>query len=81
VQIVDWDRGGDVPLLTTRIGTDDTYTGCFSAENFRSSNGEVQGPGLIVGVFNGQGCCWLHPPRGSAGYWLSLLPKLDKIQP
>lgn len=45
VQIVVWDRVGDDPLVSTR----------FSAEEFRSPTAEVQGPDLIVRVFNEHG--------------------------
>jgi len=63
VQIVDWDRGGDDPLVSTRTGADGTYAGRFSAEQFRSSSAEVQGPDLIVRVYNPQGLLLATSPR------------------
>jgi len=65
VQIVDWDRGGDDPLVSTRTGADGTYAGRFSAEQFRSSSAEVQGPDLIVRVSNEQGLLLASSPRRS----------------
>lgn len=65
VQIVDWDRGGDDPLVSTRTGADGTYAGRFSAEQFRSSKAEVQGPDLIVRVYNPQGLLLATSPRRS----------------
>jgi hypothetical protein len=63
VQIVDWDRGSDDPLVSTRTGADGTYAGRFSAEQFRSSKAEVQGPDLIVRVYNPQGLLLATSPR------------------
>ena len=63
VQIVDWDRAGDDPLVITRTGADGTYAGQFKAEQFRSSSAEVQGPDLIVRVFNAQGLLLATSPR------------------
>ena len=63
VQIVDWDRGGDDPLVITRTGADGTYAARFKAEQFRSSSAEVQGPDLIVRVFSAQGLLLATSPR------------------
>ncbi|MFM7548491.1 MAG: hypothetical protein ACKO8I_06375, partial [Cyanobacteriota bacterium] len=63
VHIVDWDRGGDDLLVSTRTAADGTYAGRFSAEQFRSSRAEVQGPDLIVRVFNAEGLLLATSPR------------------
>jgi hypothetical protein len=55
VHVDDWDRNGEDHLFTTRTNADGYYKGQFSAEQFRSFTAEVQGPDLIMRVFNAQG--------------------------
>jgi len=49
--------------LSTRTGVNSFYTGCFRAEQFRSSSFKVQRSGLIVRVFNGQKLLLATSPR------------------
>lgn len=63
VHISDWDRGGEDPLVVTITDEKGNYQGRFTAAQFRSTQGEVRGPDLIVQVYNGQGQLLAKSPR------------------